>query len=262
MRGMNSPVSDNRRRKEPRTELGRLIQQARESSKPKAWTSDELYRALPMLEKDKLAAAWSLMLREQLRPGEVVGLERRDLNLDAGTLQVGRTRTVDSRDRQIIGDTAKTPTSVRPIELTAATSALLRDHLAHEERRRQLDPDRNPADRIFPGRDSGILAHATLARRLRIICDTAGVRVLTPHGLRHSGATWLSRLQVPPKTISARLGHVSVAFTLDNYVTADREDDRAASDQIDSTPHHNVVVTSDVTFDHIHGAFSQPGEDN
>lgn len=41
MRGMNSPVSDNRRRKEPRTELGRLIQQARKSSKPKV-TQEEL----------------------------------------------------------------------------------------------------------------------------------------------------------------------------------------------------------------------------
>ena len=233
-----------------------------EHRRPKAWTSEELYRALPYLTADKLAAAWSLMLREQLRPGEVVGLARADLDLDAAALQVRRTRTIDIDDRQIIGETAKSPSSVRPIELTAATVALLKEHLAREERRRQIEPDWNQAQRIFPGRGGGILAHATLARRLRIICDKAEVRQLTPHGLRHSGATWLSRLKVPPKTISARLGHVSVAFTLDNYVTADTEDDRAASDQIDAmTQRQEEVVTSDVTFGDIHEAFAQPGED-
>jgi integrase len=40
------------------------------------------------------------------------------------------------------------------------------------------------------------------------------------HGLRHSHATLLLAAGANVKTVSARLGHASVAFTLDTYAGA------------------------------------------
>ncbi len=56
-------------------------------------------------------------------------------------------------------------------------------------------------------------------------------------------ATWLARLKVPPSTISARLGHASVAYTLDVYVWPATAEQRAASDQLDAASGRRVPST-------------------
>jgi integrase len=43
---------------------------------------------------------------------------------------------------------------------------------------------------------------------------------LSLHGLRHTHATIALRAGVHPKVVSERLGHASVAFTLDTYTDA------------------------------------------
>ena len=45
-------------------------------------------------------------------------------------------------------------------------------------------------------------------------------RKLSLHGLRHTHATIALRAGVHPKVVSERLGHASVAFTLDTYTDA------------------------------------------
>ncbi len=47
--------------------------------------------------------------------------------------------------------------------------------------------------------------------------DDAGVPPLRMHDLRHTHATLLLRWGHNPKVVSERLGHHSVAFTLDTY---------------------------------------------
>jgi integrase len=94
-----------------------------------------------------------------------------------------------------------------------------------------------------------MLAHSVVNDRLERICAAAGVTRITPHGLRHTGATWLARLNVPPSTISQRLGHTSVAFTLDNYVHSGRAEQQDASARLDAlVAQSGQDVTSDVTY--------------
>lgn len=45
----------------------------------------------------------------------------------------------------------------------------------------------------------------------------AGLRHVRLHDLRHTHATLLLQAGVSPKVVSERLGHASVAFTLDTY---------------------------------------------
>ena len=50
-----------------------------------------------------------------------------------------------------------------------------------------------------------------------VFTDAAGLPKLTIHGLRHTHATILLEQGVNPKVVSERLGHASVATTMDIY---------------------------------------------
>lgn len=56
--------------------------------------------------------------------------------------------------------------------------------------------------------------------------------VLTLHQLRHTNATIMASKGVPWKVISERLGHATVAMTINLYAHVLTEDDQAAADTI------------------------------
>ncbi len=62
------------------------------------------------------------------------------------------------------------------------------------------------------------------ARRLKIDCRL--------HDLRHSHATQLLGQGIHPKIVSERLGHATVAFTLDTYTHAVEGMDKDAAAKI------------------------------
>lgn len=213
-----------------------------ERTAPRTWTDAEIARALPLIDADaRFGAAWRLMLLAQLRPGEVIGLTWPDIDLAAGVVHVERTRTEDDDGHQTIGATTKSPSSRRAIDLPASCVAALRAHQRRQaEVARLAPPGWNPRQLVFTSRTGGMASHNTIRRHLARLCDAAGVPRLSPHGLRHTGATWLARLAVPPSTISARLGHASVAYTLDVYVWPATDEQRQASAQLDAASGRHV----------------------
>ena len=56
-----------------------------------------------------------------------------------------------------------------------------------------------------------------MTRAFKKVVTTSGVPNLTIHGLRHTHATILLEQGVNPKVVSERLGHASVATTMDIY---------------------------------------------
>ena len=56
-----------------------------------------------------------------------------------------------------------------------------------------------------------------MTRAFKKLVITAGLPKLTIHGLRHTHATILLEQGVNPKVVSERLGHASVATTMDIY---------------------------------------------
>ena len=216
-----------------------------ERTPPRTWTDDEIARALVAIDADeRFGAAWLLLLLAQLRPGEVIGLAWSDVDLDAGVVRVERTRTEDADGRQTIRVAPKSGPSRRPIELPATCVDALRAHRRRQDAiARLMAPGWNARQLVVTSRTGGMASHNTIRRHLLHLCDAAGVTHLTPHGLRHTGATWLARLKVPPSTISARLGHASVAYTLDVYVWPATAEQRAASDQLDAASGRRVPST-------------------
>lgn len=208
----------------------------RERRRPKVWDDDEIAKFLLVADNHELAAWWRLALFAQLRPGELAALRWENVDLARARLWINATRTKDEDGGMTMGDSPKTAASRRWVTLPASCLLALRRHRIQQNERRLaygLGSDWNPLGLVFPSqRGDGMIAHSTICRHLDLLCEAAGVTRLTPHGLRHTGATWLARLRESPRTISQRLGHASVKFTLDNYIHPTDADDQAAADRL------------------------------
>jgi len=64
------------------------------------------------------------------------------------------------------------------------------------------------------------------------IIAAAGVRPITPHGLRHTTATLLLGAGVPVQVVAQRLGHSDVTMTLNTYAHALPDAQRDAADRL------------------------------
>ena len=72
-------------------------------------------------------------------------------------------------------------------------------------------------DLVFCTEFGGFLSPQRLRDRLKVILERAGLPQIRFHDLRHSAATNWLKGDMHPKVASERLGHASVAITLDLY---------------------------------------------
>ena len=81
-----------------------------------------------------------------------------------------------------------------------------------------------------PVKEDVPLTPGAVRRRLQIILERAGCKRIRFHDLRHTFATLSLESGMDVKTLSAMLGHVSAATTLDIYthVTGDMQTEAAA----------------------------------
>lgn len=193
---------------------------------PVTWSADEAARFMAATVDDPLHLAWYLMLVCQLRVGEMVALRWSDVDWDRSVLRVER--TLSRVDEGWDVHSPKTASGRRAIALDEGGVALLRRHRARQAERRLRDG----------GWDGDALIDRGLGRPystqqvrhyLDRACRLADVPVLTPHGLRHTGATLLMQAGVSPRVMMSRLGHSSVATTLDLYAHAQIDDQRAGA---------------------------------
>ena len=180
------------------------------------WSGEQLSRFLTYTQHDGWPALWALLATTGMRRSEVLGLPWQDIDLDAKRLAVRQTLvSVDGRPE--LGP-PKSRHGVRTIDLDDRTTALLRRH------QRQQEHDRHAAGPAWPSLglvfvhpDGRWLHPDWVGERFRRITAVAGLPAIRLHDLRHTHATLLLRWGYNPKVVSERLGHHSVAFTLDTY---------------------------------------------
>lgn len=187
------------------------------------WTAAHAQRFIDGIRDNDLEALWLLALLAFMRPGELRGLHRSDMRLERGIIDIQHTAASGAGRRPMLNP-PKTRHSAAPISPPQpCIDALYR----HEERQRFIYRH-NPAampDLVFPGRASnGTLAEYTLNRRLTDLCKEMGLPHVTPHDLRHVGATLAIRAGADPAVVSRMLRHHSTAFTLDVYVESTMRD--------------------------------------
>ncbi|HET6873754.1 MAG TPA: site-specific integrase [Acidimicrobiales bacterium] len=183
----------------------------------KVWTAAELRQFLDSVRTDRMYAAYVLSATTGMRRGEVLGLRWADVNLERGTLAIVQARTVVTY-RDVTQSEPKTARGRRSVALDPPTVAALRSHRARQaEERLAIGEGWTDTGLVFTRPDgTGIHPH-----RFTAWFDQASARAGLPrirlHDARHSYATLALEAGVHPKIVSERLGHATVAITLDTY---------------------------------------------
>ena len=179
------------------------------------WTAAEVKAFLASVEDDPLYALWVLLATTGLRRGEALGLRWSDVDLDRGTLSVSQ--TVTTVDNRIAVTPPKSDRSRRRIGLDADTVRVLRDHKGDQSRDLELLGG-GPATLVFTDADGGPVHPDHVTRRFQRLVRRSGLPKLRgPHDLRHTWASLALAAGVHPKVVSDRLGHSTIAITIDTY---------------------------------------------
>ncbi len=209
---------------------------------------EEIKKFLKAAKGERLEDALILALHTGLRPGELFGLPWSAIDWKNKKLSV--TQALVEDEGQVWIDDVKTEAGRRTISLSDAALAALKrqkkrqleEELKHRgrvkkaaEKGKELPPWENKYNLVFTNEYGGPLYRSSAIKRLfDRVNKKAGLTGVTPHTLRHTHASILIFQGVDPKTISARLGHTDVAFTLQVYGHLFPGKDEAAAEEVDA----------------------------
>ena len=161
---------------------------------------------------------WYFIALTGCRRGEALGLQWGDINWDSGTVTIQRTLAGKAARRKI-----HEPKTARGRRSIAASRYLLQALREHQHQRTLMKiaagsrwSETNPW--VFTTRTGKALDGDNVRRTFKKLVASVGLPPTTRiHDLRHAMATsWLAA-GVPVKIVSERLGHASIAITLQLY---------------------------------------------
>lgn len=169
-------------------------------------TQNEILRFLHQAKEEGYYELFLLELGTGMRRGEILALKWSDLNFATGELRIER--QVYIIKAEVIISVPKTKASIRTVILPPS---LLKTLVAYKE---TVDSEwmfPSPTDNGRPRNPSSV------RKRLQLILERAGCKKVRFHDLRHTFATVALEHGMDVKTLSATIGHVSSATTLDIY---------------------------------------------
>ena len=189
---------------------------AAKAAPPKTWNAAELRTFLDSVADDRLYPMWLLYATTGLRRGEALAIHWSALDLEAAQLSVREARVTVGYD--VVDSTPKSERGRRAVALDPATVAALRAHRKSQVTEKlALGPGYSDEGFVFCREDGQPLHPDDVSKRFTAAVEAIDVPRITLHGLRHTWASLALSAGVSPKVVSERLGHASVAFTLDVY---------------------------------------------
>ncbi len=174
-----------------------------------------------------------LAVNTGLRQGEVLALRWRDLDLDMGTITAAR--SLYKRKGLTVFKEPKNH-KARMVALTPKLILFLKQYKAlREEVYKEQDRTLGLDDLVFTSVRFDTLNPSVLSHAFSRMARKAGLAHVRFHDLRHTFASLSLRQGVPLKVVQEALGHYSMSFTADLYVTIIEGMQREAMDRLNET---------------------------
>ena len=219
-------------------------------------TGEEIQRLLIQAKEDGCYELLLLELSTGLRRGEILALQWDDLDVKTGELKVER--QVQRIHKKLVVSQPKTKASSRSLVLPRPILHVL---LRYREgsNSRWMFPS--------PKKKDSPLDPAAVRKKLSKVLERAGCKHVRFHDLRHTFATNALEHGMDIKTLSAIIGHVSSATTLNVYAHVSDEMRQRAADRIDRgiagvepptnpKPNRQAAATH---FQAVKGKYRKPG---
>lgn len=197
----------------------------------KILTEDQIKTLLETIEDEDpwFSAYYHLVCNTGLRRGESLGLRWEDVDFQENTITVHQQLLYEA-DIDLYLDSLKTDYAKRQINLFPPVMKRLKEYRKRQEHKKnkisekvfyghdRLDGvDLEEQDFVFTERDGKPIRPGRITKHIKKMCKQADLPNVKFHSLRHTHASILIKMGVDVKTISNRLGHGSVQFTLDTY---------------------------------------------
>ncbi|HVU72042.1 MAG TPA: site-specific integrase [Mycobacteriales bacterium] len=153
-----------------------------------------------------------------LRRGEILALQRRDLDLSLSVLRVKQTQTEMLSSKAIFDSAPKTQAGYRSVAIPPHVIPVLEEHLATFA---------GPT-RVFVGRDGGPLRGDALRQSFERARTKVGLEHLRFHDLRPTGQTLAAAAGASLADLMRRLGHASPAAARRYLHASDDRDQQIA----------------------------------
>lgn len=189
------------------------------------WKPAEVAVFLTTASEDTLWPLWLLMVETGARTSELLGLAWEDVDLEHGTLRVGRQVIRLLKGTPTVKEGGKSLAAARTIRLTPNTVAELRAYRSRWNERKLAAPSWE-GDFLFCTREGRPLSANNLRKVFDRLVETAKVPAITPHAIRKTAITTMLANGASPKAVASRVGHADSRVTLDVYssITSDMDD--------------------------------------
>ncbi len=184
-------------------------------------TPEEARRFLATAETHRFRVLWKFIALTGVRRGEALALRWEDIDWERRVVTIQRTFSGSGQKRR----TLNTPKKQRGVR-TIAIPEILVNELEAQRKQQQLErqaagDDWEETGFVFTTSRGRPLDPSQITPAFKKLLAKAGLpNTWRLHDLRHAMAThWLAS-GINPKVVSERLGHASVAFTLQVYAHA------------------------------------------
>jgi integrase len=178
--------------------------------------AEQLKAFLDSTKDERLSPLWHLLAMTGLRSGEALGLRWQDVDLEAGRISVRR--ALIPIGAVVVISEPKTARGRRSVALDPETVEVLKRQAGQQLADQSKKGDRwTDTGLVFTKEDGEAWHPEVVSRFFRSAVKRSRLPVIRLHDLRHTHATLALRAGIHPKVVSERLGHATIAITLDTY---------------------------------------------
>jgi len=183
----------------------------------RTWGEDDITHFLEAAKHTPYYALFYTALFTGMRRSELLALHWQDVDFILSQVYVSRSLH-QLRDGSYVFRPTKTAKGRRTVALPPSAILVLNEHRGKQERdRAMLGISLKDDDLVFSALNGKPIRPNTITRAWPMLAVRAGLKAIRLHDARHTHASLMLKQGIHPKIVQERLGHSTIAITLDTY---------------------------------------------